>query len=934
MKQWEEKLWFYDFEVFEQDWLLCLNSYLEPDRWEVFHNDCKAVQKFIEENDILMCGYNNKWYDQYILKGVLCGYDTFVIKEINDWIIADGQQGWEYPFDYCELPPQMDLILDIVPRKSLKEIEGNLGLDITETTIDFTDKRKWTKKMFEEILYYCKADVSALRPLYEMRKNYIQTKIDIAREPDSGLDESKVMGMTNANVVADFLGCEKINIDLDEKYEFPKNIDITEIREDIVNFYENMSPKYNYDGSINEDASPSYHTVIADCPHKLGFGGLHGARLNYFEDTSSGKRLILNYDAFSFYPSIMLLNNHLSRAVHYVDKFRHLYEERKDSKFNPNSTVPKEKIPTIKLVMNTMYGVSGAKFNKAYDPLQCKSVCVDGQISLISLILELEKQIENFILIQSNTDGIMFSIDEENYTHCVSVIKDFENKTGFIMEEDRISKVCQRDVNNYLIVMDNGKIKCKGKLFAPLNKGKYEANSLKIVSTALQEYFVNDIPVEETMNGCNDVEQFQMIAKCGHTYNGGMLQYMNGDYPIQLQKCNRIFAGKIENYGCVYKVKCDKESYTVRRSAKKLGERALANRPGWSYIGQSDDGKYEYSEKRIKHPFIDGEYITTMSKVADCPPHPQIANNLSEITIDNIDKLWYIEYTLKHIEKFKGDDKMTKKADEKVKVEEKQVGISPVPVGEPIPVFDETVTQVTADMIKNNRENLLKWFTKYRSMRKFFTESELLADGYNTQQKYEYVKGDTYRQALNDACLECGMEYLFEFIYAEQIELKSDKMILTRIHAMITLVDIETGFMRNFCIIADGSDNMDKGIYKAETMGIKAFVQTNFLKGRTVDAEDGNGYTKPATLEINNHKPVPAETRAEIKKELTSNPEVASSDYLDKIVAAVLKVRETDPNFLADTDLSAVNDGTISQVDAVALYCKIEDEADELGIEI
>ena len=75
----------------------------------------------------------------------------------------------------------MDLILDIVPRKSLKEIEGNLGLDITETTIDFNDKRKWTKKMFEEILYYCKADVSALRPLYEMRKNYIQTKIDIAR---------------------------------------------------------------------------------------------------------------------------------------------------------------------------------------------------------------------------------------------------------------------------------------------------------------------------------------------------------------------------------------------------------------------------------------------------------------------------------------------------------------------------------------------------------------------------------------------------------------------------------------------------------------------------------------------------------------------------------------------------------------------------------
>lgn len=934
MKQWEEILWFYDFEVFEQDWLLCMNSYIEPDRWEVFHNDFEAVQKFIEENSILMCGYNNKGYDQYILKGILCGYDPFVIKEINDWIIKDQQQGWEYPFDYCEVPPQMDLMLDIVPRKSLKEIEGNLGLDITETTIDFDDKRKWTKKMFEELLFYCKADVSALRPLYEMRKNYIKTKLDIARETDSGLDESKVFGMTNANVVATFLGCERYEFDPDEKYEFPKNIDISKIRADLVDFYENMTPKHNYDGTINEDASSSYETEIAGCPHKLGFGGLHGAKLNYFEDTFSGERLILNYDAFSFYPSIMLLNNHLSRAVKYTDKFRRLYEERKDSKFNPNSTVPKEKIPTIKLVMNTMYGVSGAKFNKAYDPLQCKSVCVDGQLSLISLILELEQQINSFTLIQSNTDGIMFSLDRTDYETCVEVIKAFENRTGFIMEEDRISKVCQRDVNNYLIVMENGKIKSKGKLFAPMNKGKYEANSLKVVAEALQKYFVNGTPVEKTIKENNNIEDYQMIVKCGSTYNGGVIQ----EYPqqvdnsyVKLQKCNRIFASKDSRNGLVYKVKCSEEEHTIRRTAKKLGTRALVNRPNWSYLRQNEDGKYEYAEKRTEHPFIKGMYIESMSKISDCPTYPQVANNFSEITIDNIDKQWYTEYTLKHIEKFKGDDKMTKKSEEKVKVEEKMVvqSVDNTPV-----CSNETTKMITQDMIQENTGNMLKWLRKYQQMRKFFTESELLADGYNSQQKYEYVKGDTYRYALNEACLTCGMEYFFEFVYAEQIELKSDKMILTRIHVNISLIDVETGFARGFAVIADGSDNMDKGIYKAETMGIKAFVQTNFLKGRSVDAEDGNGFTKPQSLAVNNHKPVPAETRAEIKKEITSTAETASSEYLDKIVAAVLKVRESEPNFLADTDLSTVNDGTITQVEAVALYCKIEDEADELGIEI
>lgn len=567
-----------------------------------------------------------------------------------------------------------------------------------------------------------------------------------------------------------------------------------------------------------------------------------------------------------------------------------------------------------------MYGISGAKFNKAYDPLQCKSVCVDGQVSLITLILWLEEIIPSFTLIQSNTDGIMFSIDKEDYDICCTSIKAFEDATGFIMEEDRISKVCQRDVNNYLIVMENGKIKCKGKLFAPLNKPKYEANSLKVVSMALQEYFVNGTPVEDTINACDDVEAYQMIVKCGSTYNGGMIQLVN-DEPVKLQKCNRLFASNIKENGYVYKTKCDDESYTVRRMAKKLGEKALKSRANWEFIGENDKGKFEYKEPREKHPFVKDKYLTSMDKVADCPPHPIVANNVDEISIDNIDKRWYTEHTLKHIKKFKGEEKkMTTK---------KKTNITDSTVTEAVTPADEVRERYAEGIV----DGKLLWLAKYRKMREFFTNSELIADGYNSSQKYEYVKGDTYRQALNDACLACGMEYVFYINRVEQVELKSDKMILTRLFASIALIDIDTGFERLFSVVADGADNLDKGIYKAETMGTKAFVQTNFLRGKTVDSEDGNGY-KPAPLEINKHKPVPAETREELKKEITATPEVASSDYLDKIVAAVLTVRETHPDFLADTDLSGVNDGTISQVDAVALYCKIEDEADELGIEI
>ena len=145
MKNLEDKIYLFDAEVFPQDWLFVfspLNSQFNDKEYFVFHNDYEGLRRFITEKpEIILCGYNVKHYDYYILKGCLLGYDPFIIKEINDFIIADGMQGWEYPFDYLPLtiPPLLDLMLDIVPMKSLKEIEGNLGLDIRETTLDFND---------------------------------------------------------------------------------------------------------------------------------------------------------------------------------------------------------------------------------------------------------------------------------------------------------------------------------------------------------------------------------------------------------------------------------------------------------------------------------------------------------------------------------------------------------------------------------------------------------------------------------------------------------------------------------------------------------------------------------------------------------------------------------------------------------------------------
>ena len=123
-------------EVFAHDWLLVLIRY-KDDKEIIFHNSlANDVQQFIDMYNPILIGHNARYYDQYILKAVLSNYTPEEIKDVNDYII-NGGQGFELDFGYVEIPPIWDTIQDIVPMRSLKEIEANLRLNITETTIPF-----------------------------------------------------------------------------------------------------------------------------------------------------------------------------------------------------------------------------------------------------------------------------------------------------------------------------------------------------------------------------------------------------------------------------------------------------------------------------------------------------------------------------------------------------------------------------------------------------------------------------------------------------------------------------------------------------------------------------------------------------------------------------------------------------------------------------
>lgn len=263
-----DRLWGYDFEVTEYDWLLVLKDYRNRNRI-VFHNAVpNDLQNFIDTYNPIMMGYNNNGYDKYIFKAILSGYTPEELKQVNDHIIGGGN-GWELDLGYMEIPTQVDLINCIIPRKSLKELEGNLRMNITESTVDFDIDHKWTKQEYDEMLYYCDHDVDALFPIFDILITRFKSKFIIARL--GKIDEEYSLSLTDANLTAVLLGAERIEHDDPFGYEYPDVIDKTKIPKEALDYFDDLIAHNDLDYKVE---APCLDLKTID--FQLGVGGCHG----------------------------------------------------------------------------------------------------------------------------------------------------------------------------------------------------------------------------------------------------------------------------------------------------------------------------------------------------------------------------------------------------------------------------------------------------------------------------------------------------------------------------------------------------------------------------------------------------------------------------------------------------------------------------------
>lgn len=561
----------FDFEVFRYDWLVVFKD-LISNEYTIIKNNKEELKKYLDKNkSSLFIGYNNSNYDNYILKSILLDIDPYYVSSI---IISKDKSGRIYRIaKWSDINFYSYDVSFGLGFTSLKENEAYLGISIDECPIDFNQDNQLTEEQWEQVIEYCKRDVDATCLLFETTQSEFETKLYLCNE--FGLDKS-YLNKGNQAIIEKVLGAErKFNCtDANDPFDFTQlNLKIEKYKKVIEYF------------SQPTDMQKGLELDICGVLHTFGIGGIHGAIPNF---RYTGK--LMNIDVASYYPSMMIVYDWFARSV--PNEKKQLYAKMKADRIVLKKT-NKKLSDAYKLVLNTTYGCYKYEYCNLYDPRMANNICIGGQVMLVDLLENLEPYCK---LVQSNTDGIIIiPYDEDKIKE---VVKDWEDRTGMIMEISYGVKIVQKDVNNYVFKKEDGSIKACGG-YVRQYKPRDLRRTLSVIDKALVENLINDVSIEDYIHGNNNPLDYQIISKVGKTYDRVFFESDGVQTPVNF--VNRAFAGFKQ--GRLYKQKTGKNKEMV------------ANHPNNTFIWDK--------------------------QVAD-------------LDISLIDKQWYIDMTYKRLNDYMG----------------------------------------------------------------------------------------------------------------------------------------------------------------------------------------------------------------------------------------------------------------------------------------
>ena len=501
----------------------------------------------------IFAGYNNIHYDNPIINYIIDYYNvmkdkTYIeicksIFNLSKTILnsKEGEEGiwkkWKYQ-QWFESFDILTMLYSTQLRVGLKEMQVTMQYpNVQEFVYDWDIPLVESK--FDEMIQYNINDVESTSELLVRCKKDIELRIAI--EDEYGV---RVLSKDGVNIGMKIITqkyLEKTGQTWWDIKDLRSPMDKIPLKDVILPFVKYDSPilKDMLDTLKKQTVSPGrkgyeYKFIFNNLRYTIGVGGIHSVNDPEIIIPKEDEYLI-DCDVASLYPSMLI--QHKFYPKHLGPEFLEIYSKIREERLEAKHNGDKVKNETLKFALNGLSGNLQNEHNFCYSPFAVMQIRVNGQLLLLMLA---EKLVEiGCKIIQANTDGLFLICKKNKYEEYQKVCKEWEKLTKLELEEDRFEAMYQYAINDYIAVKegyhktkDKKLIKTKGMFITEVLLGK--GLSPKIIPEAIINYFVDNIPVEETIKNCRDIRKFLKAEKTGKQwtveYNDKIQQRINRFY--------------------------------------------------------------------------------------------------------------------------------------------------------------------------------------------------------------------------------------------------------------------------------------------------------------------------------------------------------------------------------------------------------------------
>lgn len=526
-----------------------------------------------------LIGFNNISYDSQILNYILNTpeFNTQDLKNFSNFVI---ESKWPPISEQLLSTNEIDLYRiwhynNSAKSTSLKWLEFMfLMKSIKDLPYDHTKPVKLISQV-DKIITYCKHDLKVTENLFDKSISRLQQRQSISKKMGENLMNYSDTALGEYLVLKSLT--EELNITIKELksqrtqrkeikvkeiiFPYYKNLPVTKyIREE---YFEKLEVKSNRDPSTKNlvfdfKSVPDFKYDWDNIKVVYGMGGIHGCvEKGVYESTDQD--VIMSCDVSSEYPNIIIQNNlyplHLGPG--FTTVYKGVLDERK--KYSKDTHYMENQL--YKLAANSVYGKLNSQYSPLYDPKIATTITVNGQLSKTMLAEMLKIRIPDSKLLMMNTDGLEIVINKNYINDYYEVCSEWEKITNLNLEHDEYKKLIIDDVNNYIGIFKNNKIKRKGRFYVLSDYEKFEEfhknSSASIIPEAINEYFEKGISIDDTINNCDDIFKFCYGAKKNRNFIHVLIT-ADDDKKISIVKNNdrvlRYYASNSDSSGSLFKM--------------------------------------------------------------------------------------------------------------------------------------------------------------------------------------------------------------------------------------------------------------------------------------------------------------------------------------------------------------------------------------------